>query len=113
MSAATTASKYCMSRRGNEILRSYEQRIREEKDHQQVTQGCMWCPEQFIGDLCDARDWFTLHLTACHPEHVMPRRKYKRRSTAFRTMGSRPLEENIQNARLQGASTWLNDGEAI
>lgn len=102
-----------MSGRGNEILRSYQDRIRAEKDHQQVTQACLWCKERFVGDLCDARDWFTLHLTVAHPDRVVVRRKHRVRSSRFRTMGTRPLEENIQNARAQGASTWVNDGETI
>jgi hypothetical protein len=102
-----------MSRRGNEILRSYEARIREEKDHQTVTQGCLWCHESFVGELCDARDWFTLHLSVCHPDKKVVKRKYRQHASRFRTMGTQPLETNIANARLQGASTWVNDGETI
>lgn len=101
-----------MSRRGNDILRAYEQRIREQKSHQTVTQACLWCSDSFVGELCDALAWFATHVAKDHPEHVVTKRKFRRRAQ-FRAVGSRPLEENIANARAQGASGWVNDGETI
>ena len=100
-----------MARRGNEILANYQQRIRDEKDAQIVEAGCAWCGKTGgMMTLAAQREWRDAHIDQHHPERKVTHRFGGRRSS-HRMLGKRTIEENIENARAQGASVWVNQEE--
>lgn len=102
-----------MARRGNEILANYQQRIRDEKDAQTVTAACAWCGQQGGQmTLAAQRDWRDAHILEHHSDRKVKPRFGGRRSS-HRMLGKQTIEDNIANARAQGASTWVNNEDWV
>lgn len=97
-------------RRGSEIHAAYAERILAERLEQPNTGRCAWCPSFVVeGTLAKTRDALLAHRLEHHPD-VKPR-KHQRRIVPMVTLaGGKTLDQNIANARGQGAATW--DGAA-
>lgn len=92
-------------KRGRVVLKEWEQRVLAEREAVQVIARCAWCPWQLTGTVRDTREAHREHRTAEHPEHTVPARRTRHRP--FRQMRSETnLDDNIANARQQGAATW-------
>ena len=94
-----------MAKRGNDILRSYAERIRAEKDTEVISSRCGHCDWITLGPLGEAREAFALHLSLEHPE-IRPRKHRQRGITTLPKVSKKSLDENVAAARAQGASTW-------
>jgi hypothetical protein len=97
-------------KRGSDIHEAYRQRILADRMAQHNTGGCIWCPDfKPQGTLAETSAACLAHRLEHHP-HVKPR-KHERRIVPMVTLaGGKTLDENIANAREQGAATW--DGAA-
>ena len=97
-------------RRGSEIHAAYAERILQERLEQHNVGRCAWCPTFVVeGTLEHTRAELLAHRLEHHPD-VKPR-KHQRRIVPMVTLaGGKTIEENIANAREQGAATW--DGAA-
>lgn len=99
--------------RGSEIHAAYAERILQERLEQHNVGRCAWCPSFVVeGTLAETRDALLAHRLEHHPE-IQPGnvRKHKKRIVPMVTLaGGKTLDENIANAREQGAATW--DGAA-
>ena len=97
-------------KRGSDIHQAYADRILAERLAQPNVGRCAWCPSFVVeGTLAETRDALLAHRLEHHP-HVKPR-KHERRIVPMVTLaGGKTLDENIANAREQGAATW--DGAA-
>lgn len=100
-------------RRGSEIHAAYAERILQERLEQHNVGRCAWCPSFVVeGTLAHTRAELLAHRLEHHPE-IQPGnvRKHKKRIVPMVTLaGGKTLDENIANAREQGAATW--DGAA-
>ena len=94
-----------MSGRGRPILEAWEQRLVEQREAVQVTARCAWCPWEHAGTVKDTRERFAAHRRSEHPDvSVKTKRKQHR---PFRQFNSETnVDDNIANARAQGAATW-------
>jgi hypothetical protein len=90
------------------FLDQYAARIEAERLAQPATGGCLWCPDfRPTGTLEQTRQACADHRAEHHPDAKSTRRKQRVMPMHH---GSRPVGENIANARAQGAATW--DGAA-
>lgn len=101
--------------RGTVFIQGWEQRIVEEREAVVTTVACKWCEEQkktkpwgMTGTVAETRAAYLEHRTAEHPE-VKPKPRRKRMRPFGQLSNRRTLDENIANARGQGASTWAGD----
>jgi len=94
-----------MSTRGRSTLDAWEQRLLDQRESVQVTARCAWCPWELAGTVLETREAHAQHRARIHPDvRVKPRAKRRR---PYRTMVSETtLEDNIANARAQGAAGW-------
>ena len=94
-----------MSARGRSTLDAWEQRLLDQREAVHVTARCAWCPWQLAGTVLETREAHAAHRTLAHPEvRVKPRHKRRR---PYRQMASETnLDDNIQNARAEGAAAW-------
>lgn len=91
--------------RGNAFMQEWEVARIAERDAVQVIARCANCPWTLEGTVADTRAAFLEHRGTKHPEiQPKPRRKRHRPFSSLNSMG--PLDENIANARTQGAATW-------
>jgi len=97
-------------RRGSVILQAYADRIEAERLAQNNVGRCAWCPDVvFEGTVEHTRAELLAHRLKHHPE-AKPR-KHTKRIVPMRTLLSgKTLDDNIANARVEGAATW--DGAA-
>jgi len=92
-------------RRGNVIIEAWEQRILDERDAVTVTTRCAWCGWTRTGTLRVVRAAHSEHRATKHPDIPVPARR--KRLRPFRQFQSeKNLDDNIANARAQGASGW-------
>lgn len=97
-----------MAKRGNEISQAAQERFRQERDAQIVTQSCAWCPDwSETGPLGEVRELFLAHRLEEHPE-VVPKARFSKRRGAPRTGSSSTLDQNINRARTHGAAGWVS-----
>ena len=94
--------------RGTAFLKDWEQRLLDEREAGIVTARCAWCGWELHGTVADTRAAYLEHRTAEHPE-VKPPARRKRQRPFGQLSNRRSLDENIANARGQGASTWAGD----
>lgn len=91
--------------RGRVVLEAWEQRLLDDKESVHVTVRCAWCPWSLSGDLRTARDAHRAHRTTEHSDKpIRERRKRHRPARQFHSASN--LDDNIANARAQGAATW-------
>jgi hypothetical protein len=93
-----------MAKRGNDILQTYADRMRAEKNLQPVTTRCSHCAWTLEGLLGDSHQAFALHLSSEHPDVKPPRHRTKR--ATLTRVSPKTLDENVAAARSQGASRW-------
>lgn len=87
------------------MLEAWEQRLLDQREAVVVTARCAWCPWELAGTVLETREAHAAHRKAEHPDvRVKPRRP---RHRPYRVMQSQTvLEDNIANARAQGAAGW-------
>jgi len=97
-------------KRGRDIHHAYAERLEAERLSQHNVGRCAWCPDiRFEGTVAETRELLLAHRLEHHPE-AKPR-KHKKHIVPMRTlMSGKTLDDNIANAREQGAATW--DGAA-
>lgn len=94
-----------MSRRGNAVLKAWEERAIVEREAIVITARCAWCSWSLTGDVRTARDAHAAHRAAEHPDKtVRERRKPHRPHRQFQS--KKDLTDNIAGARAQGAAGW-------
>lgn len=87
------------------ILREREAAMTAERLLQPAVGGCAWCPnERWEGTLEETRAAALAHRLEHHPE-AKPSRRVSRAGT-LPHVSEKPLQENIANARAQGAASW-------
>ena len=93
-------------RRGSVILQAYADRIEAERLAQHNVGRCAWCPDiVFEGTLAETRELLLAHRLEHHPDKQP--RKHKKHIVPMRTvLSGKTLDDNIANAREQGAATW-------
>lgn len=93
-------------RRGRDIHHAYAERLTQERLQQPNIGRCAWCPDLRVeGTLEETRDALRAHRLEHHPE-AKPQ-KHKQRVRPMRTLVTKKsIDENIANAREQGAATW-------
>jgi len=97
-------------RRGSEIHAAYAERILQERLEQHNVGRCAWCPSFVVeGTLAETREALRQHRARIHPD-IQPRKHVRRIVPMVTLAGGKTLDENIANAREQGAATW--DGAA-
>ena len=97
-----------MASRGNAILEAWEQRRLEERETTPVVARCAWCAWTLAGDVRTTREAHAQHRATDHPDRLMPTRR--RRHRPFRQFNSGTnIDDNIANARQQGAATWVSE----
>lgn len=96
-------------RRGSEILAAYQQRVQDEKLAQHVMSSCALCDWETEGTLLETSTKHAQHRAKKHPE-LVPKRRAKHVTTLRTPMNGKTLDQNIDNARAEGAATW--DGAA-
>ena len=94
-------------RRGTAILQAADARYIAEREAVIVTEGCANCDWTAHGTVRDMREQFHQHRLAAHPE-IQPKPRRKRHRFVGAVSTGKSLDENIENARKQGASTWEN-----
>lgn len=92
-----------MTARGRPTVEAWEQARVTELEAFQVTARCAFCSWSLQGDVRAAREAHEAHRTAEHPE-IQPKPRRKRFKHQFSS--HRNLDDNIANAREQGAATW-------
>lgn len=91
--------------RGNAFMQEWEVARIAEREAVHVTERCQNCKWTLEGTVKETREAFLAHRLEAHPEiQPKPRRKRHRPFSSLNSMG--PLDENIANARTQGAATW-------
>jgi pterin-4a-carbinolamine dehydratase len=96
--------------RGTDILQAAADRYRDERHQQHLTQRCSRCTWTISGLLLDTKVAFAAHLSEHHPEvKVVARRP--RRMTRMPKITDKSLDQNIADARAQGASGWAGPPE--
>ena len=84
---------------------AWEQRILDQREAVHVTARCALCPWEQEGTVKDTREQFAAHRRSQHPELQPPPRRKRHRP--YRQMASETsLDDNIANARAQGAAGW-------
>jgi len=97
-------------RRGSDIHAAYAERILAERLEQHNVGRCAWCPSFVVeGTLAETREALLAHRLEHHPD-IQPRKHVRRIVPMVTLAGGKTLDENIANAREQGAATW--DGAA-
>lgn len=97
-------------KRGRDIHQAYHDRILAERLEQPNVGRCAWCPDFVVeGTLAETRAALLTHRLKHHPE-AKPRKHARRIVPMVTLAGGKTLDENIANARGQGAATW--DGAA-
>ena len=93
-------------KRGRDIHHAYAERLEAERLQQHNVGRCAWCPDiVFEGTVAETRAELLAHRLEHHPE-AKPR-KHTKRIVPMRTLLSgKTLDDNIANAREQGAATW-------
>lgn len=94
-----------MSNRGRPTLEAWEQRLLDQRESVQVTARCAWCEWEMHGTVRDTRAEYAEHRELAHPDVKVKARRPRHRP--YRVMQSETnLEDNIANARAQGAAGW-------
>jgi len=95
-----------VSRRGNPTLAAWEKRLLQEREEVVVTTKCDHCDWSTHGPMKQGKALYIAHRARKHPElGPLPQRRTRHRP--YRTMVSETtLEDNIANARAQGAAGW-------
>lgn len=91
--------------RGRPVLEAWEQRLLDQREAVVVTARCAWCQWELAGTVKDTRDAYATHRKAEHPE-VKVKARIRRRRPYRQFASETNLDDNIQNARAQGAATW-------
>lgn len=93
-------------KRGRDIHQEYAERILAERLSQHNIGRCAWCPSFVVeGTLEHTRAQLLAHRLEHHPE-AKPRKHTRRIVPMVTLAGGKTLDENIANARGQGAATW-------
>ena len=92
-------------KRGTAILQAADERYLAEREAVLITARCGNCGWAEHGTVKEMRERFAQHLAAVHPE-IQPRVRRKRHRFVGQMNVGKTLDENIENARKQGASTW-------
>ncbi len=95
-------------KRGKVIQENYQARLVEERLAQPAVGRCLHCDWTASGMLAETRAAHQKHREHEHPDAVSTRKPMHRRRIK---VGTKPLEENIANARTEGAATW--DGATL
>ena len=96
-----------MPKKGVDILKAYDDRLRAERDATTCPAICQWCGERFEGTLKETRLAYAEHLASDHPEvKAIPRRAKQSRTNIMRTTNGKTIHDNISGARAQGAAAW-------
>ena len=95
-------------RRGSVFLREWEQRFIQDRESVVVTTRCGWCDWHREGPMGENRDLMLAHRLEAHPE-IKPPKRTRRIRPGGQVNTAKSLDENIQNARTQGASTWAGE----
>jgi hypothetical protein len=92
--------------RGSDIHAAYAARVTAERLAQPAVGGCIWCPDfRPEGTLKETSAASLAHREKHHPD-ARPKAR-RRRSRPMQTLvTNKSLDENIANARTQGASGW-------
>lgn len=97
-----------MSPRGRVVLEAWEQARLEEREQVELAQSCLWCDWTMSGQLRDVRAAFQEHRADAHADRPLPKRTKRHRP--FRQFNSNTnVDDNIANARAQGAATWVTE----
>lgn len=92
-------------KRGRVITEAWEQARLDEREAVIVTQRCLWCQWEQSGALKTVRDAHQQHRTKDHADRPVPARR--KRYRPFRQFNSNTnVDDNIANARKQGAAGW-------
>lgn len=89
---------------GRKYLDELHARIVAEREAEHVTARCAWCDWTHADTLKAARDAHRAHRAAQHPERVVKRRKTRHRPSPTLVAGGKTLDDNIAEARRQGAN---------
>ena len=82
---------------------------REDHSEQELVTRCLHCPKTFEGTLAEGRVWHAEHAKDVHGLVAKPRLKRRPRRPSWRAQ--KTLEDNIANARTQGAAQWVDEEE--
>lgn len=91
--------------RGTAYLKEWEQRMVDEREAVVVTARCARCDWTLEGTVLDTREAFRDHRVTAHPE-VKPVVRRKRHRPFGALQSAKSLDDNIENARKQGAASW-------
>jgi len=89
---------------GRAFMQEWEQARLAEREAQTVTAKCAWCDWTHTDTLKAARDAHAAHRTAIHPERKIKPRKTRHKRTTTIVAGGRSIDDNIAEARRQGAN---------
>ena len=92
-------------KRGTAILQAADARYVAEREAVIVTQRCANCDWHGHGTVKEMRELFLAHRLEAHPE-IQPKPRRKRHRFVGQMNVGKTLDENIENARKQGASGW-------
>ena len=98
--------------RGTIFIAQWEQDKLKEREQTHATTSCAWCDWTWSGPMGEGRDEFKAHRIDQHPE-IQPPTRRRRKRLFGQISQSRSLDENIQAARAQGASTWAGDDDRV
>lgn len=91
--------------RGRPVLEAWEERAIEQRESVVVTARCAWCAWSVTATVRETREAHETHRKTEHPEVRVKART--RRHRPYRQYASEAnVEDNIANARAQGAATW-------
>ena len=91
--------------RGRVVLEAWEERVLAEREAVVVTHRCCWCKWKRHGTVAETRALYLEHRADKHPDRVPVVRKKRHRP--YRQFSSaHSLDDNIANARSQGAAGW-------
>ena len=91
--------------RGTAHLKQWEANLVAEREAVQVTARCAFCPWELEGTVRETREAHAQHRARYHPD-ITPKPRRKRYRPYGQLQGSKSLDDNIANARTQGASMW-------
>ena len=96
-------------KKGTDILKAYDERLRAERDGSYCPVICGWCGEVFEGTLGETRVAYAAHLKSEHPE-VKPKARHKQsRTNIMKATNGKTIDDNIANARTSGAAAWAGN----
>lgn len=101
----TTGTAGTELKRGTAILEAADARYLAEREAALVTARCCHCGWTEHGTVKAMREQFAQHRLEEHPE-IQPKPRRKRHRFVGQMNVGKTLDENIENARKQGASTW-------